>query len=95
MIFAKGIRKSTLYTFTGKDDEQGLVFLVDLEDDAGMTIRAKFFNAAAEKFYSEMEEGAMFGVGNFTVMDSNHQFDECTSPYELKMEKHSIVHVVE
>jgi hypothetical protein len=85
-IRAKVMARSPLRTFTTPKGT-GCVFSVDLEDVSEKTIRATLFNDEAEMYYEILKEDNWYIFTGFAVKRSVHSYDECTSPYELRIEK--------
>ncbi len=85
-IRAKVTARSPLRTFTTVKGP-GCVFSVDLEDVSEKTIRATLFNDEAEMYYEILKEDNWYIFAGVTVKRSEHSYDECTSPFELRIEK--------
>jgi hypothetical protein len=80
------MKKNPLRTYTNLKGP-GCVFSVDLEDNSDKTIRATFFNEEAKTFYEFLAEGNTYTFVGFAISRSVHQYDDCTSPFELRMER--------
>jgi len=79
--------KGGIKTFD-RGNEEGMFFVIELQDDSG-TIRGKFFNEAAKSFYELLEMSTMYTFGDFSLSKSRHQYDTCTSDYEISFESNS------
>jgi len=86
-------KKGELYSFNSRRHD-GCVFSIDLEESSGQSIRGKFFNDAAERFYERMEESKLYLFGGFSLRNADHGYDDCTSPLELRFEQHSTIELV-
>jgi hypothetical protein len=71
-----------------KTGEPGSVLSIDLQDGSGATIRGVFFNDAAQKFYAELLLEHEYTFVGGSLKESEHEYDDCTSPYEFRFEAH-------
>jgi hypothetical protein len=87
-IRARVTAKSPVRSFTTPKGT-GSVFSVDLEDVSEKTVRATLFNDEAEIYHEMLKEDNWYIFTGFSVKRSVHSYDDCTSPYELRIEKGS------
>ncbi|CCC72091.1 hypothetical protein NCAS_0J01120 [Naumovozyma castellii] len=68
----------------------GCLFNVNFLDTSG-EIRATAFNENAEKFYEILQEGKVYYVSKARLQPAKPQFTNLTHPYELSMDRETVV----
>lgn len=89
-ICATVVTKNEARTYSNSNGK-GCVLSVDLEDKSGLSIRAKFFNEAAERFDDLLEENNTYFFFGYSLKLSDHEYDDCSSKYEMTFNKNSII----
>jgi len=84
--------KSEISSFS-RGNAEGHWFVIELQDDSG-TVRGKFFNEAAQSFYDRLEVSSMYTFADFSVSKSKHQYDSCSSDFEILFEVNSRIELI-
>lgn len=91
--FIKGTvqKKSDLRDFKKGD---GKLYSFELVDKSG-SIKVVAFNEAAHLFFDMTKEGIVMELSKSTVKMSNRQFNNCTSDYEIHLDKLSYLNPID
>ncbi|KAH3901733.1 replication factor A subunit protein RFA1 SCDLUD_001506 [Saccharomycodes ludwigii] len=88
-IKARVSYKSDIRTWRNQRGE-GKLFNVNFLDETG-EIRATAFNDNAEKYFEILQEGKVYYVSKARVQPSKPQFSHLKHPYELQLDRDSVV----
>ena len=91
---ARVTAKTPVKTFT-TGTRNGSLFSIDLLDKDGGEIRASFFNKAADKFYTLIEQGKVYKLSKGNVKVANKQFSSCNHNYEINFDDDAIIELQE
>ncbi|GLT91316.1 hypothetical protein SLE2022_092090 [Rubroshorea leprosula] len=70
---------------------EGKVFSFDLLDSDGGEIRATCFNAVAEQFYNQIEEGRVYSISKGSLKHARKDFNHLHNDHEILLDSSSIV----
>lgn len=84
-------KKTELKEMKKKD---GKYFTLELVDKSG-SIKIVAFSDAAQLFHNILSDGSVIEISKATVKMTNKKFNNCTSDYEIHLEKNSLVQLVD
>lgn len=87
-IKARITSKTEIRTWSNPKGE-GSLFSIDLLDNENVAIRATFFKAAVDKFYSALEEGRVYYFTGGKLKPSNAKFSNIKNNYEITFDERS------
>ncbi|KAK1368315.1 Replication protein A subunit [Heracleum sosnowskyi] len=89
-IKARVTAKGDLRQYSNQRGE-GKVFSFDLLDSDGGEIRATCFNAAADQFYHQIEDGKVYLISKGTLRPAQRNFNHLPNDHEIMLDSSSTV----
>ncbi|KAL8107718.1 hypothetical protein AgCh_024210 [Apium graveolens] len=89
-IKARVTAKGDLRQYSNQRGE-GKVFSFDLLDSDGGEIRATCFNAAADQFYHQIEDGKVYLISKGTLKPAQRNFNHLPNDHEIMLDSSSTV----
>ncbi|WOG85358.1 hypothetical protein DCAR_0104546 [Daucus carota subsp. sativus] len=89
-IKARVTAKGALKRYSNQRGE-GKVFSFDLLDSDGGEIRATCFNAAADQFYHQIEDGKVYLISKGTLKPAQRNFNHLPNDHEIMLDSSSTV----